>query len=205
MTARTAVTDPPFTAPPATRGDRRGRFAENSVIGMALFVFAEVMFFSGFISGFIITQRSALPGSWPPFDQPRLPAASTAFNTVALLASGVLLFFASRAYRRGALQPAQRWMAGSILLGALFVGLQGVEWARMLAQGLTLTSSPIGSYFYVIVGAHALHAVVALAYMAAVWFWLRTGRLTRSRFGAVQLFWYFVVLMWPLIYWKVYL
>ena len=34
---------------------------------------------------------------------------------------------------------------------------------------------------------------------------LQMGRLTRSQLGAVQLFWYFVVLVWPFLYWKVYL
>ena len=74
----------------------RGRIAEHTVIGMGLFVFAEIMLFAGFIAGFIISERSAVPGTWVTTDQPRLPVASTAFNTAALLASGVLLFFANR-------------------------------------------------------------------------------------------------------------
>jgi len=183
----------------------RGRIAEHTVIGMGLFVFAEIMLFAGFIAGFIISQRSAVPGTWVTTDQPRLPVESTAFNTLALLASGVLLFFANRAWRRGRSGPASTLMGLSLLLGALFVVLQGREWVKLLAQGLTLTSSPIGSYFYLIVGAHALHAVVALAYLGLCWIWLRTGRLTASRFSAAQLFWYFVVLLWPAIYLKVYL
>lgn len=189
----------------AARSARRGRLAENGVFGMALFVFAEVMLFAGFISAFIITQRSAVPGSWPPADQPRLPLASTGFNTGALLLSGVLMFLAHRAFSGGHRAAAQRWMGGSIVLGALFVGLQGIEWSRMLAQGLTLTSSPIGSFFYLIVGTHAIHAVIALGFLAVVWLRLRAGHLTPSTFGAAQLFWYFVVLLWPVIYLKVYL
>ena len=95
-------------------------------------------------------------------------------------------------------------MGGSILLGVAFVAIQGVEWARMLAQGLTLTSSLIGGFFYVIVGAHALHAVVAIAFLALAWRSLRAGRLSPSVFGATRVFWYFVVLLWPVIYLKVY-
>ncbi len=195
---------PGRVATPA-RAVARGRIAEHTVVGMGLFVFAEIMLFAGFIAGFIITERSAVPGTWTPDDQPRLPVVSTAFNTAALLASGVLLFLASRAHRRGD-QRSATWLMGlSLVLGALFVGLQGREWVQLLAHGLTLTSSPIGSYFYLIVGAHALHAVVALVYLGFVWFWLRAGRLTSHRFAAAQLFWYFVVLLWPCIYLKVYL
>ena len=83
------------------RAVSRGRITEHAVIGMGLFILAEVMLFAGFMAGFIISERSAVPGTWVPEDQPRLPVASTAFNTVALVASGVLLFFAHRAWRRG--------------------------------------------------------------------------------------------------------
>jgi cytochrome c oxidase subunit 3 len=67
------------------------------------------------------------------------------------------------------------------------------------------TSSQLGSFFYLIIGAHAVHAVVALAILCGCWGALRNGTLTRSRFGGAQLFWYFVVLVWPLLYWQVYL
>jgi len=189
----------------ATPAARRGRVVENGVFGMALFVLAELMLFSGFISAHIITRRTALPGSWPPPDQPRLPVATTAANSVALLLSGVLLYFAHRAFQRGDRAATQRWMTGSIALGSLFVLVQGVEWARLLAQGLTVSSSLVGAFFYLIVGAHALHAIAALGFLFASWFALRAGRLGNSQFGATQVFWYFVVLLWPLLYVKVYL
>ena len=184
---------------------RRGHYSENGVFGMALFVFTEVMLFAGFISAFAIFRAAAPANLWPPIGQPRLPVATTAFNSAMLLASGVLLFRAHRAYRTRELESASRWMAGAIGLGAFFVCFQGYEWARLLAQGFTLTSSELGSFFYLIVGAHALHAVIALAALFVAWRALRAQRLTPSAFGAVQLFWYFVVLMWPLIYWRVYL
>jgi heme/copper-type cytochrome/quinol oxidase subunit 3 len=184
---------------------RRPRFGDHGVLGMALVVFVEVMLFAGFISAYTIAEGSAIPGMWPPPNQPRLPAATTAFNTAVLLASGVFLSLAQRAYRRRDPAAAVRAMGTAVLLGGFFVGFQGVEWARLLAQGLTITSSQLGSFFYLIVGAHALHAVVALVLLAFGWSALRSGRLGRSTFGAMGLFWYFVVLMWPLIYWKVYL
>lgn len=184
---------------------RRGHLAENGVFGMALVVFTEAMLFAGFISAFVIFRASTPAGLWPPIDQPRLPVATTAFNTVMLLASGALLYRAHRVFRSSGPAAASRWMAGSIALGALFVCFQGFEWVRLLAQGFTLTSSELGSFFYLIVGAHALHAVIALVALVVYWRAMRAQRLSASAFGAVQLFWYFVVLMWPLIYWRVYL
>jgi cytochrome c oxidase subunit III len=175
------------------------------VLGTALFVFTEVMFFVGFISAFSIVQAANPPGAWPPPGQPRLPIVETAFNTLALLASGVALFVAGRCFRVPRPGAAERWMAASVLLGAWFVVSQGVEWVGLLREGLTLTSSQLGSFFYVIVGTHALHALAAILFMTLSWWRIRSGRLTRARLQAVQLFWYFVVLIWPVLYWKVYL
>jgi heme/copper-type cytochrome/quinol oxidase subunit 3 len=184
---------------------RRRKLAENGVLAMALVVFVEVMLFTGFISAYIIVENSAIPGLWPPPNQPRLPVERTAVNTAALLASGVALWLAHRAFRQGSSVRAARRMGIALLLGAFFVVFQGIEWLALIRQGLTMTSSQLGSFFYLIVGAHAIHAMAALVAMAVCWRQMRIGRLTASAFGAIQLFWYFVVLMWPVIYWKVYL
>lgn len=199
------VTDQALSADRESPWGRRGRLAENGVVGMAIAVFVEVMLFAGFISAFIIVRDSAPPGLWPPPDQPRLPVTTTAFNTAMLLASGVVLFLANRAFARRGAAAAARPMGIAILMGGCFVAFQGVEWVRLIAQGLTLTSSQLGSFFYVVVGAHALHAAVALVVLAVQWQAMRAGRLSGSAFGAGQLFWYFVVLMWPVIYLEVYL
>ena len=89
--------------------------------------------------------------------------------------------------------------------GAVFVGVQGVEWARLLAEGLTMTSSPYGSFFYLIVGVHALHAIPAIAALAWQALLRRRGAMSEESFAAARIFWGFVVLVWPVLYWKVYL
>jgi cytochrome c oxidase subunit III len=183
---------------------RRG-LVENSQFGMALFVFTEVMLFAGFISAFMIVQAGAPQGIWPPPDQPRLPVTQTAVNTLALLASGVCLFRAGRKFRGPKPRTAAPWMMAALGLAGFFVLFQGLEWVGLLRQGLTLTSSQLGSFFYLIVGGHAAHCVVAIAALAWSTAALLAGRLTRSQLGAVQLFWYFVVLVWPFLYWAVYL
>jgi len=198
-----AVTD--GTHGPALGTSRRHRIAEDGVFGMGLFVFSEIMLFAGLISAFTIARATALTGVWPPPGQPRLPVGTTAFNTLVLLGSGVMLALAYRAFRRRGHAAAVRPMAVAIALGAFFVAFQGFEWARLLAEGLTVRSSLHGAFFYLIVGAHGLHALVAVVALAVLWTWLRAGRLTASAFGAAQLFWFFVVLMWPVIYWRVYL
>ena len=174
----------------------------NAVLGMLIFVIAEAMLFAGLVSAFMITRASAV--LWPPPGQPRLPFEETAVNTAALLASGVVLFFASRAFQREP-RRARGWLLAAILLGAFFVVFQGYEWAGLIREGLTLTSSTHGSFFYLIVGLHALHAVAALILLFYVWLRLVRGRLVRSTFGSAQVLWYFVVGVWPILYLRVYL
>jgi heme/copper-type cytochrome/quinol oxidase subunit 3 len=174
------------------------------VLGMIIFVAAEIMFFAALMSAHTIARATVLGGVWPPPGQPRLPVERTAFNTAILLLSGALLLVANRRARESQ-EKARPYVAGAILTGAAFILLQGVEWVRLLREGLTMTSSSHGAFFYLIVGAHALHAVVAIVALAAVYFPMRRGMLSPSRFAATQVFWYFVVLLWPIIYLRVYL
>jgi heme/copper-type cytochrome/quinol oxidase subunit 3 len=181
---------------------RRQPLVPNGVMGMLIFVAAEAMLFAGMISAFTIIRGGAV--MWPPPGQPRLPLERTAFNTALLLASGAALVLARRTFardRRRALRP----LLAALLLGAGFVGLQGVEWVRLIREGLTLSSSSLGSFFYLIVGMHALHAVAALCVLAYVWMRLSRGWLASSQLAAAEVFWYFVVGLWPILYGVVYL
>ena len=180
------------------------RRVPNAVLGTIIFVAAEVMFFAALISAHTIARASAMGGIWPPPGQPRLPVGRTAINTAALLASGALLWLANR-YLPRARKTAEHYLEAAILLGAAFVSLQGVEWVRLIREGLTLTSSSHGSFFYLIVGTHALHAVAAIIALGLVYIQLRRGRMKPEVFTATQVFWYFVVLLWPIIYVRVYL
>ena len=186
--------------PPRTTNRRE--VVSSPVLAMLIFVITELMFFAGFISAFTIMRGSAV--IWPPPGQPRLPAAETAVNTVVLLASGVALVLARRAYNRNA-PSARKPLLAAILLGSFFVLAQGREWVQLIAQGLTMRSSALGSFFYLIVGAHALHAVVAIGGLVYVYRRLVRGWLPSSVLGAAEVFWYFVVGVWPLIYLRVYL
>jgi heme/copper-type cytochrome/quinol oxidase subunit 3 len=187
----------------ATPQPRRNPVVPSAVLGTLFFVVSEVMLFSGLISAFTISKAGAPPGTWPMAGQPRLPVEATVLNTVLLVLSGVALLVAHRLYR--AQSPVAHWVTLSAwALGASFVGLQGVEWVALLKAGLTLTSSPLGSFFYLIVGGHGLHALVALAMLGFAWAQMVRGRLSSGFFFGTQTFWYFVVLMWPVIYARVY-
>jgi heme/copper-type cytochrome/quinol oxidase subunit 3 len=184
--------------------DSDTRRLPSVVLGTILFVAAEVMFFAALISAHTIARSTAIGGVWPPPGQPRLPVERTAVNTAALLLSGILLWTGNR-HLRTVPALARRYLAGAIALGVAFVSLQGVEWVALLREGLTMTSSSHVAFFYLIVGTHAMHAVAAIVALAWMYFRMLRGKLVPENFTATQIFWYFVVVLWPVIYLRVYL
>jgi cytochrome c oxidase subunit 3 len=181
----------------------RRQIAPNAVLGISIFVITESMLFAGLVSAHTIVKMGTI-GVWPPVGQPRLPAGETLFNTAALLLSGALLAVGLRVYKKQK-SRALPFVLWSGLLGAVFMALQGREWAMMLSQGLTLTSSTHGGFFYLIVGVHALHALAGLIALFFLYSTMKKGEETAGQLGATAIYWGFVVLLWPILYLKVYL
>ena len=82
---------------------------------------------------------------------------------------------------------------------------QGREWIALLHEGLTLHSSIHGSFFYIIVGCHGLHALSALLALGWAFLRLRAQSLRSDTLAAVSVFWFFVVGIWPFLYYQIYL
>jgi cytochrome c oxidase subunit 3 len=173
----------------------------NGVFGMSLFVAVEVLFFAGLLSAYIVTRQSV--AEWPPADQPRLPIPVTIFNTLLLFVSGYFMFRANKHRHSSELAKGvfYKLFGVSILFGGLFLAIQGWEWVQLIRHGLTLHSSIYGSTFYVIVGAHGLHVLGALLFMISILLRLSSQKtLIQDHFDAAQVFWYFVVAVWPIIF-----
>jgi cytochrome c oxidase subunit III len=196
-----AVMTEPMASRPLPQPNRP--VVPSAVLGTLIFVVAEVMFFVGMISAFTISRSGAPAGTWPVPGQPTLPADATALNTAALMLSGVLLLVGQVLFSKKV--GASKWVVlVAWLLGVAFVGLQGREWSQLLSAGLTMTSSRLGAFFYLIVGMHGLHAIGALLALGLATLQGLRDRLDVGLFFGAQVFWYFVVLMWPIIYARVY-
>lgn len=188
----------------AEGGSVREPAFSNSVLGVIIFIIAETMFFLGLISAFLISKANAV--EWPPIGQPRLPVEATAFNTAILLLSGVTMFFTGRVFdREGRSSKSNLLFLLTLGLGTFFVVFQGFEWARILSDGLTLQSGNYGAFFYLIIGAHAIHAIGSLLAQGRLFLKFKKGSLSRQSFRAGQTFWYFVVGVWPVLYYLVYI
>ena len=177
----------------------------SGVVGMLIFIVTEAMFFGGLISAYLVI-RAGLD-EWPPWGQPRLPVETTAFNTLALLVSGLLMGYSRNLLQKNKIIEGRKWLGFSILLGTFFLVSQGYEWVQLIKYGLTVSSSVYGGLFYLIIGAHGLHVVGTLAFL--IYAWKRLGApvnpLTPRELLPAQLLWYFVVCVWPVLYVLVYL
>ena len=181
---------------------RRMPVIPNGVLAMLLFVVTETVLFGGMISGFWIVRESA--PIWPPPGQPRLPVEASTFNTFVLILSGVMLYVAHRRIQSRQ-EGVERALLAAVLLGSFFVLFQGYEWVQLIYEGLTLTSSTLGSFFYLIVGVHALHAIVALGILIYTYRRLRAGWRAKNQLFTAEVLWYFVVGIWPIVFGVVYL
>ena len=179
---------------------------DNARLAMLFFLVAETMFFAGLISAFFVLRLGA--PVWPPPLQPRLPLLVTGLNTLVLLASSLAMVAALRAFRLGDGRALVERLAATAALGALFLAVQGYEWARLIHYGLTVTSGAYGATFYTLIGIHAAHVLGALVWLAVALVMAARGcfaggRITMLR--ACATYWHFVVGLWPILYVAVYL
>jgi cytochrome c oxidase subunit 3 len=174
-------------------------------LAIVIVIVAEAMLFAGLVGMYLVFRLSA--AAWPPPDLPRLPIGVTALNSLVLFASLVPLTRALRAAQRNAPEP-HSGVELAALLGALFLGIQGLEWVRLVRHGLTPGSSTYGGSFYLLIGCHALHVLVALVWLVALAaLGRRAHRGGRSSAGLEMctIYWYFVCGLWAFLFLLVYL
>jgi cytochrome c oxidase subunit III len=180
----------------------REPIVSNVRLAMAVVIMAETMFFAGLVGGYLVFRLSAT--QWPPPSLPRLPILLTSLNSLVLFASVVPLWRATAAYHRGDTAAVVSGISWTAALGTCFLLVQGIEWVRLIAHGLTLGSTVYGGTFYVLIGCHALHVLVAVGWLLGVALVLRRGIGLRDAVEACGLYWYFVCALWaglfPLVY-----
>lgn len=147
------------------------------------------------------------------------PSAATVFNlwvaitmTVLLLVSSGLMATALSAIKRNDHTCFRNFFLATIVCGAAFVVLQGLEWRELITQGMTLTENPwgaglFGATFYVLTGFHGLHVLGGVTYLMAIFLWGRQGRYHANNYTTVEiagLYWHFVDVVWIFVFFFVY-
>jgi heme/copper-type cytochrome/quinol oxidase subunit 3 len=142
-------------------------------------------------------------GSWPPGGPPSLKLALP--NTLVLLASSLVVAIGEGGMRAGSRSRAVLGLSGGAVLGAIFVGVQLLEWK---AKPFSFGSELYGSVFFTITGFHMAHVVVGVIVLLILALWSALGYFDRVRHGPVSIgsvYWHFVDVVWLFVFATLYL
>lgn len=196
----------------------------NYKLGMWVFLLSEVMFFTSLIGSYIIL-RFAHPEQ---FAEPGvvLNVPLTALNTFILICSSVTMVKAFAAIEHGDQAGLKKWLLATILIGTLFVSIQGVEYTvlasehfvpvadayaavgRGVHEGAVVGGPLYGATFYTMTGFHGTHVTIGVLCLIFVYIQAHRGRYTQNDYGGVEimgLYWHFVDLVWIILFTIVYL
>jgi cytochrome c oxidase subunit 3 len=199
---------------------------------MSWFIFSEVMFFAAFFGALFYARTIATPWLgdldhkqflWPNFGAawPSTGPAGTieqfntigpwpipTINTALLLLSGVTLTIAHHALKDNHRSKVVFWLAATIALGAIFMGLQVLEYAHAYQDlNLKLTSGIFGSTFFLLTGFHGFHVTVGAIMLTVVLIRILKGHFTPEHhfaFEGAAWYWHFVDVVWLGLYVVVY-
>ena len=180
---------------------------------------SELMFFAALFAMYFTTRAVQGPAIWLESTE-ILNIPFAAINTTVLVLSSVTcqfgVFAAERfqAKRNGSLinfktWGMREWFALTFLMGAFFIAGQIYEYAHLVMEGVTLSSTAYGSVFYVTTGFHGLHVTSGLiAFLIVLVRVSKARRLTHNQATTaivVSYYWHFVDVVWIALFASIYL
>jgi cytochrome c oxidase subunit 3 len=184
-------------------------------LGMWLFLATEVVLFGGLFIAYAYL-RNRYPADFHRAGG-AMEVSLGVTNTVVLLTSSLTVALATDALKRDFRSRATAFLAGSLGLGLVFLGIKGVEWAAKFHHGLYpkaahLATLPQGEQvfyglYFTMTGLHGLHVLVGLAMLSVLLEMIRRGALRPGRSIYLEnagLYWHLVDIIWifllPLFY-----
>lgn len=204
--------------------------------GMSWFIFSEVMFFAAFFGALFYARVIAvewLGGAgnnamtnevlWPNFEAmwplTETPGGTTTqamgwmglplYNTIILIVSSFTCHFAHVGLEKGNRTQLKVWLAITIVLGCIFLYLQGAEYVHAYQDlGLQLDSGVYGNTFYLLTGFHGMHVTLGTLMLIVMFFRVMKGHFTHDNhfaFQATSWYWHFVDVVWVCLFIFVYI
>ena len=175
-------------------------------VGMALLIFMESIFFSGFIVTYLFYIGRS---SFGPQPAEVLDLGPVIVNSICLWSSSVTVWLAVRSLRKGSLVAFNLWMIVTVLLGIEFIVGTGMEWRKLIFEdGLTIRTNVFGSNFFSLVGFHAFHVCVGLLLLLGTLVLSLAGRIRperdHERVDVLTWYWHFVDVVWIAVFLLVY-
>ena len=181
---------------------------DNRKLGMWIFLSSEFLFFGTLISTYLLySNRGGFEGIYPAeiYDIP-----FTSVSSFVLLMSSLTMVLAHNALSRNDQNGARTWLFATAALGSVFLGGQVFEFTEFVTKsGMTLTSNPASSAFYLLTGFHGTHVAIGVIMLLSLWGMSRRQGGLSERQGLnlelVGLYWHFVDIIWIIIFTVVYL
>jgi cytochrome c oxidase subunit 3 len=174
----------------------------NVLLGVKLAILSEVTLFGALFAVYFV-MRAESPGGWPPTGLERPELLLPGINTLLLVASSITMQWAVRSARGGG-ASLLRWLGLTLLLGGIFIVVQGYEFS---SNGFGLSNGVFGSTFYILTGFHGAHVLAGLALIAIVANRARLGLVSAEHHTAVEgvsYYWHFVDVVWVFLFTTLY-
>jgi cytochrome c oxidase subunit III len=180
------------------------KLPSRGMVGMACLVIAESAIFIIFVVAYLYYIGKSLSGPTP-----RQVLELPIFATVCLLSSSITVHFAVHALRGNKVSRCAAWLAATVLLGGIFIGMTAYEWYDLIYHyGLTVRTNLFGTTFYSLVGLHASHVIVGLVMLSLALIFALTGKVNvhhSERLEVLSIYWHFVDAVWVVVFTVVYI
>lgn len=167
-------------------------------VGTIVFLSQELMFFAGLFAMYFTARANGQSGDWE-YQTSHLTVWYAAVITIILVSSSVTSQFGVFAAERGDVYGLRRWYAVTILLGVIFLCMQGYEYAELIMEGVTIPSSVFASVFFITTGFHAAHVLAGVVAFVVVLLRVAKSKFTPAQATAamvVSYYWHFVDVIW---------
>jgi cytochrome c oxidase subunit 3 len=183
--------------------EREWKLPDRGVVGIAALILTESTLFLIFVVAYIYYIGKSLSGPYPK-DVLELPI----FSTICLLSSSLTIVLAERALEKQEIARFKLWWVVTIALAIEFLTATGMEWHHLIyAEHLTIATNLFGTTYYSLVGLHATHVVLGLAFLLITFIATMVGFPIHTQLRRVVMlswYWHFVDVVWIVVFTVVY-
>ena len=187
---------------------------DNRKLGMWVFLSSEFMFFGALISNYMLFKGRDYSAFVPAGTEVIKPITLydipfTSISSFVLLMSSLTMVLAHDALTHRDQNRTRIWLSATGLLGSVFIGGQVFEFTEFVEQGMTISTNPAASAFFMLTGFHGAHVFIGVLMLLSLYgISRRQGGLTEAQglnVELVGLYWHFVDIIWIVIFTIVYL
>ncbi|MEV8534626.1 heme-copper oxidase subunit III [Streptomyces sp. NPDC051211] len=178
-------------------------------VGTIIWLSSELMFFAALFAMYF-TLRSVTGSEYWTEQAASLNLPFSATNTTILVLSSLTCQLGVFAAERGDVKKLRTWFIITFVMGAIFIGGQVFEYTELVKhEGMSLSSGPYGSVFYLTTGFHGLHVTGGLiAFLLVLGRTYAAKRFTHEQATSaivVSYYWHFVDVVWIGLFATIYL